>query len=306
VVEATNQLGITLRRVAFEMAFENWRLEAAALAAVREAASGGIDQRSVIAAGITIPRRELVSLRARITAPALNRFHLDGGRQRLIGNEVTIQTEQADRLRAGYTMPVDGTHRFAFRETLGDELLLQLRSQPIVRLSAQIAKRPGATVQVPSSESSSQVRTVPGAVRRALDQDTATYFERDPRMVVERLTRWVHDSLRKVASSSVPNALVVLTSRRGDANEHTQLFTAVARQLGIPTRVAVGLVLVGGKFYYHAWPEVYLGDWVAADPTFGQFPVGATHLRLMWGGLERQAELLRLLPTLHIEVLEAR
>ena len=31
-----------------------------------------------------------------------------------------------------------------------------------------------------------------------------------------------------------------------------------------------------GKFYYHAWPEVLLRDWVAVDPTFGQFP--ADHL----------------------------
>ncbi len=92
----------------------------------------------------------------------------------------------------------------------------------------------------------------------------------------------------------------------GDSNEHTQLFTALARSLDIPTRIASGLEYAGGRFYYHSWPEVFLGDWVAVDPTFGQFPADAAHIRLAIGGLERQAELLRLIATLHIEVLATR
>jgi transglutaminase-like putative cysteine protease len=59
---------------------------------------------------------------------------------------------------------------------------------------------------------------------------------------------------------------------------------------------------VGGKFYYHAWPEVLLGDWVAVDPTFGQFPADAAHLRFVIGGFSKQAELLRLLGRLRIDV----
>ena len=34
---------------------------------------------------------------------------------------------------------------------------------------------------------------------------------------------------------------------------------------------------------------------MAVDPTFGQFPADAAHLRLTVGGLGRQAELLRLM-----------
>jgi transglutaminase-like putative cysteine protease len=116
----------------------------------------------------------------------------------------------------------------------------------------------------------------------------------------------VHDSLEKRTSIGVPNAQTVLRTRSGDCNEHAQLFTAMARFLGIPTRVAAGLAYVDGKFYYHAWPEVYLTDWVAVDPTFGQVPADAGHLRFTVGGLSRQAELLRLIGTLKIDVVSAR
>ena len=128
----------------------------------------------------------------------------------------------------------------------------------------------------------------------------------DPRVVAERINRWVHDSLAKEITVSIPNAVQVLRSRRGDCNEHTQLFTALARAAGIPTRIATGLAYVDGKFYYHAWPEIRLRDWVAVDPTFGQFPADAAHLRFVRGGLTRQGELLRLVGNLRLEVLDAR
>jgi hypothetical protein len=63
---------------------------------------------------------------------------------------------------------------------------------------------------------------------------------------------------------------------------------------------------VRGKFYYHAWPEVWLNDWVAVDPTFGQFPADAAHLRFAVGGLAQQADLIRLIGNLKIDVLEAK
>ena len=67
----------------------------------------------------------------------------------------------------------------------------------------------------------------------------------------------------------------------------------MARALGLPARVAVGLVYLRGAFYYHAWPEVYvaqsptLGQWLPVDPTLNQFPADATHVRLartFWPG----------------------
>ncbi len=124
------------------------------------------------------------------------------------------------------------------------------------------------------------------------------------------LNGWVHEKLRKEPVMGVPSALEILESLKGDCNEHTTLFTALARAVGIPTRMAAGVVYsdeAGGGvpgFYYHAWPEVYLGTWVAIDPTFGQFPADATHIKLVEGELEEQLALVRVVGNLRIQVLE--
>src|SRR3989440_2388151 len=81
------------------------------------------------------------------------------------------------------------------------------------------------------------------------------------------------------------------------------LYVAWARAAGLPARTAAGLVPVDGRFYYHAWAEVYLGDWVAVDPMLDEFPAGAAHVRFSIGGLAQQAELVRLIGRIKLEVL---
>jgi hypothetical protein len=132
--------------------------------------------------------------------------------------------------------------------------------------------------------------------------DWQLYGHNDPMRAARRLTMGVYGRLEKEITFSVPNAVQVLAAGRGDCNEHTVLFVAMARALGLPARTAVGLVYVEGAFYYHAWPEVWLGQWVAVDPTFGQFPADAAHLRFVIGGLAQQVEIVRLIGQLDIEV----
>ena len=117
---------------------------------------------------------------------------------------------------------------------------------------------------------------------------------------------WVHENLTKSPTLSIPSAIEVLEQRVGDCNEHTVLFTALARAAQIPTRIATGVAYTNGQFYYHAWPEVHVGRWLALDPTFGQFPADPMHVRLLTGGLENQYEVLTLMGReASIEVLEA-
>lgn len=129
---------------------------------------------------------------------------------------------------------------------------------------------------------------------------------------VEQLTRYVNGLLEKKPTVSLPSAREVLRTKVGDCNEHTALYVAMARALGIPARIAVGLVYVRGitgAFYYHAWPEVYIdegggrGLWLPVDPTFNQFPADATHIRLARGGLDKQAAILPLIGHLKLTVL---
>src|SRR4051812_28964988 len=131
----------------------------------------------------------------------------------------------------------------------------------------------------------------------------------------ERLTRYVNAVLDKKPTVSLPSAREVLRTRVGDCNEHTALYVAMARAIGIPARIAVGLVYIHGAFYYHAWPEVYiseglraagsgLGLWLPVDPTLNEFPANATHLRLARGGLDKQMVILPLMGKLTMDVLD--
>jgi len=131
--------------------------------------------------------------------------------------------------------------------------------------------------------------------------------EKNSLAVAGLLLAWVHDHVEQRAVPSLPNALEVLHHRSGDCNECTVLYVALARALGLPARTNAGLVYLEGKFYYHAWPEVFAGRWITLDPVFGQLPADATHLRLTTGGLERQVEIAKLIGRLkEIHVLDVR
>jgi transglutaminase-like putative cysteine protease len=126
----------------------------------------------------------------------------------------------------------------------------------------------------------------------------------------EALTRYVNQLLEKKPTVSLPSAREVLRTKIGDCNEHTALFVAMARSVGMPARIAVGLTFVHGAFYYHSWPEVYLdeergrGLWMPVDPTLNQFPADSTHIRLARGGLDKQAVIIPLIGRLKITVID--
>jgi len=129
----------------------------------------------------------------------------------------------------------------------------------------------------------------------------------EPKDAVEasrKLTSWVFNALEKEPTASFPTALDVLRHMKGDCNEHAVFFAALARAVGIPTKVAVGLVYMNGAFYYHAWNEVYLGEWVPVDATFGEFPAGAMRLKLSEGGIEQQTRILGVVGKLGMRILE--
>ena len=135
--------------------------------------------------------------------------------------------------------------------------------------------------------------------------------ELDATTGARKLTAWVHDNMTKIPVAGVPSAKEILSSLRGDCNEHTTLYTALSRAVGIPTKMAAGIVysesiFADGAFYYHAWPEVWLGDrWVPVDPTFGQFPADATHIALVEGALDRQMEIMGVVGRLDLTVVAA-
>jgi len=129
--------------------------------------------------------------------------------------------------------------------------------------------------------------------------------ERDSLKAARKINDWVYRNLEKAPTVSLPNALDVLETRKGDCNEHATLFAALSRSLGIPTKIVLGVVFLDGKFYYHAWDEVFVGSWIAVDPTFGQFPADASHVKFIEGDLSKSIEIIRLVGNIKLEIKEA-
>ena len=127
---------------------------------------------------------------------------------------------------------------------------------------------------------------------------------RDAATAARRLVGWVAEAIDKAPTVTVPSAREVLSSRRGDCNEHAVLLVALARAAGIPARLVAGVVYAGDGFYYHAWTELWLGAWVSADSVFDQMPVDATHVKLVEGGPEQQIALAGLIGKLAFRVEE--
>lgn len=109
------------------------------------------------------------------------------------------------------------------------------------------------------------------------------------------LTLWVARQIATDASPHAPgSALLTLLSGRGDADGKARLLALLMRQNGIPARMVTGLAVLPSGSFAHAWTEVWLGGWVAADPSFGHFPASASLIRLALGDRSSPANLLPL------------
>lgn len=130
--------------------------------------------------------------------------------------------------------------------------------------------------------------------------------ETDPWRRALAIHEWVFTHLDKAPAIQLPSAVEVLATLRGDCNEHTVLYTALARAAGIPTRMAIGIVWSDAYdgFYYHAWPEVYAAGWRRLDPTLGQTAADATHVKLLSGGIAEWPRLLAFLGQIELTVLD--
>lgn len=267
ILQASSAMGFSMQKTEYELARQ-------AQEEARLASGSPIDSDVILSTAVQSnvdfdDVTEYEELRFRLSGVDLEGFQLDGGRQTLRGDTLIVRRENWDAVRPNYELP------YAFmdlREALEPEPLIQSDDERIVRRAREITAR-------------------------------RSQWRQDPKQVARQLTTSVYTMLEKSITFSVPNAVQVLETLQGDCNEHTVLYVALARALGLPARTAVGLVYVNDAFFYHAWPEVWLGEWVAVDPTFGQYPADASHIRFVIGGLAQQVEIVRLIGNLDIEVL---
>jgi hypothetical protein len=198
----------------------------------------------------------------------LQGFDLDGGRQSFSpGAEPNqgVLTIERESMQAGLQLSELAGIRSELAAYLAAEPLLQVNNPDIA------------------------------ATARALIEDQQTV-----RDAAREIVYWVHDSIEKTNVIGIPSAIEIFRNRRGDCNEHATLAVALLRAAGIPARIVIGIAYMEGHFYYHAWPEYWDGDWVSADPTWGQLPADIGHLRFVTGGLSRQIDILRLIGTLQV------
>jgi hypothetical protein len=196
----------------------------------------------------------------------LAHFALNGGRQRLSEDELEIRREDLN-LAKPYKIPLREA-RFAS----------YLQPTPFVQ---------------------SDHPEIRALVQRVLQGET------DALKAVTRIQKWVYNGIAKEPTVSIPSALEVLQKRKGDCNEHTVLLNAMARAAGIPAKTVVGVVYLRGAFYYHAWSEVWLGEWISLDSVLNQFPADVTHIKFLEGEIDRQIDILQLIGNLKIKVVEA-
>lgn len=237
----------------------------AAMAAVE----GGVDLTAAAAIPVSRPiasPRTAQSLRLRVSGAPVSPFP---PRQRLEGSAIVIERESLTAL-SSYPLP-QADSRFA--DDLAATPFLQIADPKVRALREEIL----------------------GA-------------ERDAERTAAALAHWVFHNLAKVPTISVPNALQVIAERKGDCNEHAALYAALARSAGLPARIVSGVVYMPGDsnlpgaFYYHAWNEVWLGEWTTVDPTFDQLPADATHLKLVEGGPDKDVALLGVIGKLRLDV----
>jgi len=268
IVKASSPLGFSMEKTEYELARQDQEN-------ARELTGSPLDEDVVLSTAIqsNVDLGEVVNypeLRFLLTGVELEGFQLDGGRQTLRGDTLTVRQERWGAIAPDYDQ-LPYPHM---------DLAEYLRAEPLIQ-----------------SDDPRIIETAQGLVNWRF------MWDKSPKRVTRVLTTEINRMLEKEITFSVPNARQVLESGRGDCNEHTVLFVAMARALGLPARTAVGLVYVNGAFFYHAWPEVWLGEWVAVDPTFGQYPADAAHLRFVIGGLAQQVEIVRLIGNLKIDVL---
>jgi hypothetical protein len=87
---------------------------------------------------------------------------------------------------------------------------------------------------------------------------------------------------KKSGKSGTATARQAYDEKTGDCTEHAALFVALCRAAGLPARCVSGVVYLadGAQAFwgYHAWAEVWLGQWAVVDATVNQVGVGARYL----------------------------
>jgi hypothetical protein len=241
----------------------------------KDAHSGLPDEPSEDIAGLaSVPADKLIAdprkteyLKIRLSGIETRLFAIDGGRQKLVKDVLEISKEKIKR------------RQMLELGALPMEVRRYLKSEPFIESDHPKIRRTVEAIVSPGDR---------------------------PYQKAQKIIRWINENIDRRPVLSVPDALATLEKGVGDCNEHAVLFAALARAAGIPAKIEAGLVYLDGRFYYHAWNLVYVGQWVTADSSFGQMPADATHIRFVSGSPADQMDLMSVVDKIGISILEDR
>ena len=238
-----------------------------ALLGLSTAASVDLTQTASVASNVLLEDLDrLLTLRVEISGIPIESVQLNGGRQALKANILTIEKENITNLLTDIQA---GNLQNQEKVFLKPDPFIQSDNQKILTLAQEIVGNHAAPLEK-----------------------------------VQKLVQWVYKNIEKRPVLSLPDALSTLDNRVGDCNEHAVLLAALARAAGIPCRVEAGLVYLKGRFYYHAWNLVYLGRWITVDAVYDQVPADVSHIRFVTGSHSQQLDLMGIIGKLKLNVLE--
>lgn len=140
---------------------------------------------------------------------------------------------------------------------------------------AEIQHFLGASPMIPSDHQA----VVEAAYAAVADADTKRE-ERNVLRAVSFLAGWIHQSVELEEWSGYDSsALETLARRSGDSLGHARLFSAMARTLGVPTRLCQGLLAYRGRAVFHCWAEAWInGKWIPIDTTVSRVGLPAGYI----------------------------
>ena len=91
---------------------------------------------------------------------------------------------------------------------------------------------------------------------------------------------WMYARLQTSALGGADDALSVIRGSPTSCEGFVALFVALCRAAGLPARGTGGLAYAQEGFAAHAWAEVYVGRWIAVDPTWCQPIASVARIKL--------------------------
>lgn len=125
-------------------------------------------------------------------------------------------------------------------------------------------------------------------------------------IIVQNILQWIQANIKTDMIAETLTGPEVLEKKRGKCTENAILFASLARSAGIPTKIALGELNQGNMWLGHMWNEVWLGRWIAVDPSVGTFVTGPSHLKFIDSPTVMGTQDVRwkLVDNLNIEILE--